>query len=247
MTKDMVNKVRGIGRMAEETKSNSTLMEDDLNCTIGVMRKNGVFLRQNAEESYYEVVNLINDALNYLGFAVKKKGSKEYYVKHSMVFFLYHILVPFSCAIHLNMLSGNIPVCFMELRLVLESLVECYLADLRYQDQSFFQEKLKLLEEEKEKKSTSKLMRELGEQLGLNFVALWGELSQRWCHTKGIVDGVVAQVVEKSDAPSWALVIPMHYAKSDLDTIDELRSRISKFRSLLAAAMEKYQQELDLL
>lgn len=226
--------------MAEETKSNSTLMEEDLNCTVGVMKENEVFLRQNAEESYHEVVKLINNAIDYLVLIVKTSG--EGYVKYSMAFFLYHILMPFSYAIHLNMLSGNIPVCFMELRLMLESLVKCYLADLDYPYQTFFQEKLDLLE--KEKKREFKLMEELGERLELNFVALWGELSQRWCHTKGIVDRVVAQMAEKSGAPSWALVIPMHYAKSDLDTIDELRSCISKFRSLLAAAMEKYQQEI---
>ncbi|MHC4425154.1 MAG: hypothetical protein ACYSYV_03550 [Planctomycetota bacterium] len=225
--------------MVEETKSNSTAAEDYLNDIIGVMKQNEAFLQQNAEETYYEVVELINDAIDNIMPAVKK--SVEDYVKYSMISFIHHILMPFSYAIYMDMLAGNIPACFMELRLMLESLVKCYLADLQYQDQSCFQDKLKLLEEER--KSTSELMMELGEKLGSNFVALWGKLSQDWVHTKGIMDRVVAQVIEKTDVPSWGLVLPMYYAESDLDTIDELRNRISKFRSLLTAVMEKYQQE----
>lgn len=230
--------------MAEETKVDSAVVEEHLNCIIKVMRQNEAFLRQNAEETYYEVVELINDAIDNVVLAVKK--NPEDYAKYSMIFFLHHILMPFSYAIYVDMLAGNIPVCFMELRLMLESLVKCYLADLQYQDQSFIQEKLKLLEEEEEenkrKKSTSKLMDELGAVLGLDFRTLWHKLSQDWVHTKGIMDGVVAQVVKKSDVPPWALVIPMNYTGNDLNTIDELRNRISKFRSILTAVREKYQK-----
>jgi len=227
--------------MAEETKGDSASVEDPLNCIIEVMRQNEAFLRQNAEETYYEVVELINDAIDYVVFAAKKSG--EDYVKYSMVSFLHHILMPFSSAIYVDMLVGNIPACFMELRLMLESLVKCYLADLKYPDRTFFQERLKLLEAEN--LSTSKLMKDLGRKLGLenNFVALWSKLSQDWIHTNGIMDKVVAQLIKKSDVPSWGLALPMYYAESDLDTIDELRNRISKFRSLLTTVMEKYQQE----
>jgi len=228
--------------MAEETKGNSTAAEDPLNCIIEVMRQNEAFLRQNAEETYYEVVDLINDAIDNVMLAVKKSG--EDYVKYSMISFIHHILMPFSYAIYMDMLAGNIPACFMELRLILESLVRCYVADLKYPDRTFFQERLELLDAEnkREKKSTSKLMDELGAGLGLDFRTLWHKLSQDWVHTKGIMDRVVAQVVEKSDVPPWALVIPMNYTVNDLNTIDELRNRISKFRSLLTAVMEKYQK-----
>jgi len=227
--------------MTKDKESTPSGAEDYLNHIIRVMKQNEAFLRQNAEETYCEVVELINDAIDNVVLAVKK--NPEDYAKYSMISFLHHILMPFSYAIHVDMLTGNIPACFMELRLMLESLVKCYLADLKYPDRTFFQERLKLLEAENS--STSKLMEELERKLGLenDFVALWGKLSQDWVHTKGIMDRVVAQVIEKSDVPSWGLVLPMYYAESDLDTIDELRNRISKFRSLLTAVMEKYQQE----
>ncbi|MBA7617408.1 hypothetical protein ES703_24722 [subsurface metagenome] len=231
--------------MTEEIKGNSTAVEEYFDYIIEVMRKNEGFLRKNAKETYDEVVELINDAIDNVVLAVKK--SEEDYVKYSMISFLHHILMPFSYGIYVDMLAGNIPVCFMELRLMLESLVKSYLADSRYPDPPFFQERLESLEQEinKEKKSISDLMEELGEKLGVkkDFVALWGKLSHDWVHTKGIMDKVVAQVTEKSDVPPWALAIPMTYAENDLDTIDELRNRISKFRSLLTAAMGRYQQE----
>jgi hypothetical protein len=142
------------------------------------------------------------------------------------------------------------PACFMELRLMLESLAKCYLADLKYPDETIFREKLELLEKEleREHKSISKLMKELRGELGLkndDFVALWGKLSQDWIHTKGIVDRIVKEITEKSAAPSWTFIIPIKYTETDLDTIDELRKRISQFRGLLKVIIEKYQQEWD--
>jgi hypothetical protein len=57
------------------------------------------------------------------------------------------------------------------------------------------------------------------------------------------MDKFVGQI-EKSNVPRWALVIPVNYTENDLDALEELRKRISQFRELLAATVEKYQQEL---
>jgi hypothetical protein len=233
--------------MAEETKDSSTAMDEYLDDILfKVIRENGEFLNNNAEEAYTEVVNLASDAIDYFGFAVKDGKSQEdrvsLYLERSMAFFFHHVLWPFSCAIHTDVLTGNLPACFMELRLMLESLAKCYLADSKYPAQAFFQERLRLLEEEK--RSISKLMEDFGERLGLDFAApLWHKLSRDWVHTKGVMDKFVSQM-EKSNVPRWALAIPVNYTENDLDTLDELRKRISQFKELLAATAEKYQQEL---
>lgn len=232
----------------EESKGNSTAAEQYFDYIIDVMRGNEYFLCKNAKESCDEVIELINDAIYYVVPSVRKAESTEDYVRRSMAFFLLHILMPFSYAIYVDLLVGNIPACFMELRLILESLAKCYLADSRYANRDFFEKRMKLLqgELERERVSISKLMKQLGQEVGLesDFVALWGKLSQDWIHTKGIVDKVVNQLIEKSGVPPWALVIPMYYTEDDLDTVGELRKRISQFRSLLTATVEKYQQEL---
>lgn len=222
--------------MAEETKGNSTVAEERFNHIVKVMKENEEFLRRNAEETYGEVIGLTKDAINFVGFAVKRKDD---YIKRSTIFFLYNILMPLSYAIYTDLLIGNLPACFMELRLMLESLVKCYLADLKYPKQSFFQEKLELLE--KENVSTSKLMKELGEKLGLknDFIALWGKLSKDWIHPEGVIDKIISQT------PSWALVIPINYAEDDLDTINELCKRVSQFKKLLRVTIDNYKQEFN--
>ena len=222
--------------MIEEAKRNSTASDNYFDYTIKLMKENEEILRSNTEKTYREVIDLINNAIDLIGFAVESDNSKKDYIRYSMVLFQYHILMPSSYAIQTNLLIGNLPACFMELRLMLEAMVKCYFADLKYPNQTFFQKKLELLEIELEKEniSTSKLMKVLGEKLGLknNFIALWGKLSKEWVHPKGFVDHIVNQINEKSGAPSWALVIPMNYTEDDLDTIKELYKRLSQFRKL---------------
>lgn len=238
--------------MSKVTKQGSTAADVYLDHIFGVVGENEGFLYNNAGEVYGEVVGLVNDAIDLIGLDIKKAECRERYVRQAICFFLHHVLQPFSCGIYLDVLTGNLPVCFMELRLVLESLVKCYLADQRYPEQAFFQERLESLEKAKQQGkgiSTSRWMRELGEQLGLKnrFVALWGELSQDWVHTAGITNRIVAQLTKKSDVPTWALVMPMTYAQNDLDSLKELGKCIFRLRNLLRAAMQVYDQEYTLL
>jgi hypothetical protein len=210
-----------------------------------VMKENENFLLGNAGETYDEVLDLIEDSIEYVSRAVKRERNREEYVKHPIIFFLHHILMPSSYAIQTDLLTGNLPACFMQLRLMLESLAKCYHADLKYPDKTTFREKLELLEKEleREHKSTSKLMKELGGELGLkndDFVALWGKLSQDWIHTKGIVDRIVKEITGKSAAPSWTFIIPIRYTETDLDTIEELGKRISQFRGCLKVIIGRY-------
>jgi hypothetical protein len=223
--------------MAEET-SNISIPTEQFMYVVERMTENEKFLFNNAQDTVEEVVELINDAID----TVQRAESIGEYTERSMVFFIHHIFMPTSYAIYVDVLTANLPVCYMELRLILESLVKCYLADSRYSQFSFFQKRLDALEQEKQ--SISKLMKELGEEAGLGgqFFALWGKLSRDWVHTQGFVSHVVDRVTKKSDIPPWALVVPMSYVESDLDDINELRRRISQLRNLPKITMERYKQ-----
>jgi hypothetical protein len=213
--------------MAEEIKNGST-GTDLLAYIYERMRENEEFLHHNASDALGEVAGLINDAIDNVGHISERPEREKEHVERSMSFFMHHVLMPFSYAIYIDLLAANLPVCFMELRLMLESLVKCYLADSKYPDSGFFQERLNFLEQElKTKKwSTSKLMKEFEGKLATSddFAALWHKLSQDWVHTEGLVNRLVRNVIEKSDIPPWNLVLPMNYAKSDLDAIDKLGS-----------------------
>lgn len=211
---------------------------------MNVMKENDDFLKKFAKETNNEVSELMNDSTDYMSFFAKK--GVENMTKSTMSFFTRHMLMPLSYAIYVDLLAGNIPVCFMELRAMLESLVKCYLADLRYPDSPFFQEKLKLLEKEPKsndktkRKSDSDFMKEFDKELGFNegAIKLWGKLSEDWIHTKGVMDKVVYQVAEKSNVPPWALVIPCNFVEADFKDIEELHKRISQFRNLLKITMK---------
>lgn len=62
--------------MAEETKGSSPAVQY-FAYIIEVMRENEEFLRKNARETYEEVVELINDAIDNIVLAVKKAESRK--------------------------------------------------------------------------------------------------------------------------------------------------------------------------
>jgi hypothetical protein len=240
--------------MTVEAKGDPTTEEGNVNHIAKVMKENEGFLRRNAEEDYGEVIDLINDAIDLLGDAVEREEDREDYVKYSTVFFLHNILMPSSYGIQTNLLTGNLPTCFMQLRLMTESLGKCYLADRKYPDEKFFQKKLELLEKETKNKNGNNIpkkdyefLKEFDETVnseGGPIINLWGKLSKDWMHTKGVIDNVVSQTNNNSTPPSWALILPMTYARVDLDTIQDLGKRISQFRYIFNATMKEFGQIL---
>jgi hypothetical protein len=75
---------------------------------VEVMRENRAFIRNNAEGVYEEVIELINDAIDEVGFAVEKPEREKDCLERSMTFFIYHVLMPFSYAIYWDLLAGNV-------------------------------------------------------------------------------------------------------------------------------------------
>jgi hypothetical protein len=232
--------------MVDRDTNSKHLADAYLEGTIQVLKENDEFLRTQAARVNFEIIELINDAIDSLGLVVEPEKEGALHTDRCMGFFCLNILMPVSYALYLDLRSGNLPVCFSQLRLLLESLAKCYMADLTFGDVSFFPTRLELLRERKP--NISKLMEEVGDKLGVGdrFVALWRELSEDWVHTKGIADKILDHLAERKGVPAWSLVIPMNYDKSDFPVIDELRARISQFRHLLNIAMEKYREEQGL-
>ena len=208
------------------------------------MKENEEFLLSNASDAVGEVVNLINDSIDEIGYAIGRTDRKKDYFERSMAFFIQHILSPFSYSIYLDLIAANLPICIVELRLMLESLVKCYLADSKYLGPTSFRDKLASLE--REEWNVSRLMKKLGRILGLEDepFALWTSLSQNWVHTQGLATNVLEDIIHRKSVPPWALVIPMPYNSGDLDAIEELRTSIIQFRKVLNIAMQSYRQDL---
>jgi len=227
--------------MREKPSSRERYLED----MFKIIKENEKFLYQNAKQIYDEVIELVNDSIDFLGFIVKNRQIKARHTNWAICFFSQHVLMPFSCAIYVNFLIGNLPVCFTQLRLLTESLAKCFYADLKFCSHLFFMTKLELLELEMERQniSISQLMREIDRILKIRtqFLDLWKGLSY-WVHAKGIVERTVSSIVEGKNVPSWALVLPINYSQDDINEIQELGKEITQFREILKNALDSWKQ-----
>jgi hypothetical protein len=208
------------------------------------MKENEEFLKRNAKHVLDETVELINDAIDRLWNLTKKENAKELAVRQAMAFQVLHVLMPTSYSILANLLLGNIPDCFRDLRFMIESLAKCYLADLKYPHQTFFETKLKLLEAETKRKDDRRIVtkrehdfiEEFDKTIGLKgaSVKLWGRLSQE-AHIKRYTERVVGHVIRKNIPPGFALVIPMNYTEDELEILENLYAFMCKYRKILSS------------
>ncbi len=212
---------------------------DYLTNAYSVMCENDRFLREHARDTHDEIVEFINDAIDAVGSVVEAGKQGQLYSQSCMGFFAFHVLMPYSYAIYTDLLTGNLPVCFIQLRLILESLAKCYLADKSYPDETFFQSRLDHLYSEA--RDISKIAKQVGQAVGLNerFYVMWKRLSDDWVHTRGIGERIARHIAERGGIPAWSIVLPMDYKQDDLPAIDELRQEVAEFRVLLKTVMNK--------
>ena len=145
--------------------------------------------------------------------------------------------MPLSYGIYFDFLGGNLPVCFTQLRMLLEQLAKCSMSDLKYPDLTFFQERIKSLETEMERERGS--LTELIRIVAPEGVPLWRNLSRDWIHFKSF-DRIVTIISERKDIPGWSLTVPIGYRDTELPEIDELGKYITQFRQILAKNVEKW-------
>jgi len=116
---------------------------DDISLFKEVMDYNTLFLSNKAFESFREILDLTNDTQNLMDTPFQEQDVNKIQEKFlsminsewgesSISFFYYHILIPHSYSLYLNLLTGNLPMCFVGLRFMYESLMKCYFADVKY-------------------------------------------------------------------------------------------------------------------
>lgn len=200
------------------------------------MDTNERFFEGQAREAWEEIVDFTNDAIGYVKHQFELPDAKTPSAR-AMPFFTCHVLMPGCYSICVNLLAGGLPACYHELRLILESLAKCYLADCHYSGQSSFVERLELLQGDN--KREHEFLEEFGDRIGRKDSTrkLWGKLSQQ-VHTHGYIDRIVRNIVESDHFPGYALAIPTDYAAEDRDDLNELHKYIREVRSLVKSAME---------
>lgn len=227
-----------------------------LDSFVKVMNENEEFLHKNIPDAPDEIVELINDGIDAASFTAKrdeKDDRQDKYVNWAMGSFSQNFLSPFSNGMYIDLLTGNLPVCFAQLRIMLESLAKSYYADSRYPSHLVFIQKLDLLEIDlkKGKITITDLMKEVDKLLGTEFLerkeritSLWSDISKNWLHSKGVSDKMIKSLIKGQGVPSWAVTLPMNYTKNDLQDIQKLNTQVSEFRKILELAIANWKNYL---
>lgn len=210
-----------------------------------VADKNEDFLLRNSKDVFDEIVELVNDAIDYAQSYAKrgKDERKKLHAESAMYFYIYQSLMPSSNALLVDLLAGNLPACFRELRFMIEMLSKCYLADLRHPQFTFFERRLYALQhpdDSKKRIPEFKFVEDFSKEIqnGNTPVDLWKSLSEE-THAKKFVERVVDNVVNRDNVPAYSLIIPMVLGSGDLHDVKDLNDHIVSFRRILNKTMEK--------
>jgi len=218
--------------------------EPILKVIFDTMKENMEFLEKKSEWVIKEAEELSDDAIECLALLSGKEP--EFYERNAMAFFIVHVFMSTSSGIFINLLAGNLPGCFRDLRFLTELLAKCYLADLKYSNETFFERKMDLLEQERnekgEKKREHEYIKEFERALGFKnkeCLKLWGKLSEEF-HARKYVKRVVNSIVEKGFPPSYSIILPMKYLEHDIMFLKQLHNYIREYRKILRKTMTNY-------
>lgn len=203
-----------------------------------VADKNEDFLLKNSKDVFDEIVELVNDVIDYAQSYAKhdEDKRKKLHTESSMYFYVHNSLMPSSNALLVNLLIGNLPACFRELRFMTEMLAKCYLADRRHSQLTFFERRLYELQHTKDGKRIpeTRFVEDFSKEIenGTATIDLWRSLSEE-THARKFVERVVDSVINHNNVPVYSLFIPMVLVKRDLRDVKDLNNYVVSFRGIL--------------
>jgi hypothetical protein len=91
--------------------------------TKSILEENNEDCKSNetAHETWVEIVELMNDAIDDVMWQTKEIDWNTHFPRFAMMNYFFSVLMPVSYGIYLDFLAGNLPVCFTQLRTLLES------------------------------------------------------------------------------------------------------------------------------
>jgi len=164
---------------------------------------------------------------------------------------LLHIVQPQIYGMICNFLIGNLPACYMSMRVVLEAVVDAVIVSGRFCDSPFPNnlEHLRRLERETRLSFADKcrlLIPTSAQNIVEDVNDLWSYLSEYWAHAKGIVrklDDKVREIIREGQSappPMWALALPYRYDETDIDDIREFVSKLGKLTEVVETLLEPF-------
>ena len=208
------------------------MLANQPNFVKAIMDDNFSFFQSNpiAKVTLTEVEGLLEDAQKYIGWKELPEDTKgQYAVKFATTNFIHFVLLPLSCAISFDFLGGNLPACFMQLRVLIEQLAKCFFADVNYQDLTLWSDKIKLLEA-KDRRITRMVTK-----LDPANETLYKGLSNDWVHLKHLRR--IVEIFERGDVQ---MLVPVPCSENELPEIRELGKELRTYRLVLADTLQKW-------
>jgi hypothetical protein len=149
---------------------------------------------------------------------------------------LVHVVQPQIHSMIYSYFLGNIPACYMSMRIILEGIVDVVIAHARFCDHQFPEDlkHLRVLEQRKNLSFADKcellLPAQVNEETIKEMEEFWRYLSEYWAHAKGIV----RKVVEKT-MPTY---LPYAYDEDDADKINEYVTKLRELRKVVEELLE---------
>jgi hypothetical protein len=204
--------------------------------------KNETFFKSGpARKSWTEIVELVNDAIDHVGWFVKLTDWRSSLATSPVANYLAVLLMPLSYGVYTDLLVGNLPCCFMQLRVLIEQLGKTRYSERGSSQKEPFQEKLTDLETKIAQRKIS-LTQVIRGSLGHETAELWAGLSERWIHVKGLRR--IIEAVE-ADSSRLNLVMPMPLTEADLPDLVELQKGVATFRRVLAQTVGEWKKGLE--
>jgi hypothetical protein len=207
--------------------------------TESILEENDSYCKSNetAHKTWVEIVEMMNDAVDDVMWETKEIDWNVYFPRFAMLNYFFSVLMPVSYGIYLDFMAGNLPVCFTQLRTLLEQLAKCSVADREYPELPFFRERIIALEEKlkREHVTLTDLIGTMSEDGSL----MWRVLSKDWVHYLSF-ERIATIVMERQDVPGWSLTIPIGYSATELSEIEELGKYVAQFRQVLRKTVEEW-------
>jgi len=163
---------------------------------------------------------------------------------------LLHVVQPQIYGMIYNFLLGNLPACYMSMRVVLEAVVDAVIVSTRFYDFPFPDNLRHLGRVERHTRLTfadkcKLLVPASGQRVVADIIELWRYLSKYWTHAKGImrkIDDKLTEAIEKGQAvtPMWALALPYTYDESDIGDLKEFMNRLRKLTGVIETLLEPF-------
>jgi len=201
-------------------------------------------------EALREVADLASDVIDYYPHGDPRKVS-ELLVRSAFLFSIFHVIWPLSMGILVDLLVGNLPACFMQLRLLVETAAKALLVDheMKFQDDVFTG--VDELERSLRATSTSKVLRKLSDlkladkEVVKDAVELWNKLSGEWAHFRGLFRRTEKALEKSGDLQSFRYVLPAELDERDAGDLKELAECVARARRLLRALYSSWLKLLE--